>query len=75
MAGSGMRGLQLSLANMIQEGKDERFERIRAKGKVAAAGKVRMLRLLERTAFLLELHVRIHDLFGLHGRKFMGNDL
>jgi hypothetical protein len=55
--------------------KNERFGKIRAKGKVAEAGKVYMQRLLAGADFLLDMSVRFYDLFGLHGRKFLGNDL
>ena len=59
----------------MQEGEDGRVERIRIQREVAAAPKVRVLRLLQRADFLLDLSLRVHDLFGLHGRKFLGNDL
>jgi hypothetical protein len=42
---------------------------------MAEAGKVYMQRLLAGAELLLDLSVRFHALFGLHGRKFLGNDL
>jgi len=68
-------GLQLNLADTVQEGEDGRVERIRIQREVVAAPKVRVLRLLQRADFLLDLSLRVHDLFGLHGRKLMGDDL
>jgi hypothetical protein len=58
-----------------QDEENEQSGKIRAQGKMAAAGKVCMLCLLEGAEFLLDLHVRVHDLFELHGRKSLGNDL
>jgi len=42
---------------------------------VAAAGKIFLLCLLEGAKFLLDLYVRVHDLFALHGRKPLDDDL
>ncbi|HYA41309.1 MAG TPA: hypothetical protein VEF34_08400 [Syntrophobacteraceae bacterium] len=75
IATEALDGLQLNLADTVQEGEDGRVERIRIQREVAAAPKVRVLRLLQRADFLLDLSLRVHDLFGLHGRKFLGNDL
>jgi len=38
-------------------------------------GKVHMLRVWKRTAFLLVVPMWFHDLFGMHGRKLVGHDL
>jgi len=42
---------------------------------MAAAGKILMRCVREGTDFLLELSLWIYDLFGLHGRKFLGDDM
>ncbi|MGO9556547.1 MAG: hypothetical protein ACLP2U_16170 [Syntrophobacteraceae bacterium] len=68
-------GLKLKWNSNTERRKNERFQKIRAKGKMAAAGKVYMQRLLAGADFLLDLSVRFYDLLGLHGRKFLGNDL
>ena len=75
MASIAIAGLKLKLGLNSERSKNERFGKIREKGKMAAAGKVYMQRLLAGAEFLLDLSVRFHDLFGLHGRKFLGNDL
>jgi hypothetical protein len=59
----------------LKEGEYEQFGKTWAKGKMAATGKLYMQRLFAGTDFLLDLSVRFHDLFGLHGRKFLGDDL
>jgi hypothetical protein len=59
----------------VIRGENERFGKVRTKGKMAEAGKVYMQRLLAGAELLLDLSVRFHALFGLHGRKFLGNDL
>ena len=65
----------MDTAQILKEERNERFGKIRAKGKMAEAGKLYMQRMLAGAEFLLDLSVRFHDLFGLHGRKFLGNDL
>jgi hypothetical protein len=75
MASIAIAGLKLKLGLNSERSKNERFGKIRAKGQMAAAGKVYLRCLLAGTAFLLDLSVRVHDLFGLHGRKFLGNEL
>ncbi|SPJ16412.1 hypothetical protein SBDP2_90007 [Syntrophobacter sp. SbD2] len=75
MAMSTIAGLKLKWNSNTERRKNERIGKIRAKGKMAAAGKVYMQRLLAGAKFLLDVSVRFHDLFGLHGRKFLGNDL
>jgi hypothetical protein len=45
------------------------------KEKVAAEENLRVFDLPSGPTVLLELSLRIHDLFGLHGRKLLGNDL
>ena len=72
---SFIRCFRMDSSAILKEGKNERFGKIREKGKMAAAGKVYMQRLLAGAEFLLDLPVRFHDLFGLHGRKYLGNDL
>ena len=42
---------------------------------MAAAGKIHLLGVLAGANFLLDLPLWFHDLFGLHGRKLLGNDL
>ena len=54
---------------------NERFGKVRAQRKMAAARKVCLLNLLAGADFLLDLSMRVYDLFRLHGRKFLGNDL
>lgn len=44
-------------------------------GQMAKAGKIRMHHLRKRTALLLDLSLRFHDLLRLHGRKLLGHDL
>ncbi|MCK8601225.1 hypothetical protein [Desulfoferrobacter suflitae] len=42
---------------------------------MASAQILQVRHLRARTALLLELPVRVHDLLGLHGRKLLGHDL
>ena len=42
---------------------------------MAAAGKIHLHGLFTGANFLLDLPLWFHDLFGLHGRKLLGNDL
>jgi hypothetical protein len=75
MAIGAIAGLKLEWNSNTERRKNERFGKIRAKGKMAAAGKIYMQRLLAAAEFLLDMSVRFHDLFGLHGRKSLGDDL
>ena len=42
---------------------------------MAAAGKIHLRGVLAGANFLLDLPLWFHDLFGLHERKLLGNDL
>jgi hypothetical protein len=61
--------------SLQEEGENERSRTTAAHGKMAASGKVCLCGLRSGAAFLLDLPLRFHDLLGLHGGKFLGNDL
>jgi hypothetical protein len=42
---------------------------------MAASESVRLFDVQQGPALLLDVPVRFHDLFRLHGRKLLGNDL
>jgi hypothetical protein len=42
---------------------------------MAAAGKIYLQHVLSGAVILLDMSMRVHDLFGLHGGEFLGNDL
>jgi len=42
---------------------------------VAAAGEIYLQHVRAGAVVLLDLSLRVYDLFGLHGGEFLGNDL